>query len=446
LSKGGTVNINSLMTINNQEKDILMICGKLLSKLSEKNNCNDCFFNPDFLLSHEFMNKSLTVTIALLSRANDPYLIYPYLDFISNLIEFTTKPKMIQIDDESHLASIILHLFALYSATNERCFYSLIRTSYLLSNFSDTIQSYFINNGLQPYLANALRHESDNIKTFSINCVEKLAQINYAMQKSLIDSGISNILLNILPKYSLRVKTMKALWAIAGKDRTHRKLIAFKIDLPILIETLISNYFYLIQLEEEEEKEVIKLFITKKKGRENDLYAIGCEALTVLFELPVNESYCYHTNFFELTNIVQLVKILSQSDPVELVASLRCISSLCVVCGDNAFERAQDELKSVDCIEILMNILCKNKDGLVKAEASLALASICLDNKNNMKFLMQLDPLFYSFIVVLLNSIDERVRLTAIKAISRFSLNSVPQEDNILQQGALSYQFFKVSS
>lgn len=216
-----------------------MICGKILTKLSEKHNCADCFFSLEY---YDFMNKTLASSISLLSHLSDPYVIYPYVNFISNLIEFVPVTVTIRIDNEQHLASTILHLFDAYSSKNEQCFYALIRSSYLLCNFSDTIQTYLIQNGLQPYLANALRHESDNIKTFSINCIEKLAKINYTIQKSLIGEGIAKILLTILPKYSLRIITMRALWAIAGQDRTHRKLIAYKIGLSILTETLISKY------------------------------------------------------------------------------------------------------------------------------------------------------------------------------------------------------------
>lgn len=160
--------------------------------------------------------------------------------------------------------------------------------------------------------------------------------------------------------------------------------------------------------------------------------------------MPINRAYSYHLEFFELTNIAQLVKILNETDSEDVVAGLRCISSLCVTCGESAYEQAQNELKSANCIEILLNLLSKNKNEMVKAEAAFALASICLDNSVNMKTLTELDPLFYSFIVILLNSIDPNVRLIATKSIGRFSISIIPQEDQILEQGALSYQFFKV--
>jgi hypothetical protein len=281
------------------------------------------------------------------------------------------------------------------------------------------IQNQFLKEGLGGQLLKSLRHNSTEIKELSISCIEKLSQSNVFAQKVLVKDGVVPHLLSLLQKFTStqqKVITANALWSLAGEDSSQRRYIANKMRLSLLIDFL-SN-------------------------KSDELYFIACDAISVLLSQPPNSNTSIHDEFLNLHGISPLVRVLTNEKEHIVLAVIRCIQHLCIRTGYNPFKEAQNEIKKCEGITFLVAIMLHVKQDLIKAEAAVALAYLCLNNQTNMEITAETLDFDYVHIFKLLKNKSKQIQLLGSKALSLFGLNNMEQKRAMAKVGGIPYVHF----
>ena len=142
----------------NIDLDLICLCGKVFDRFSRTNE----ILKNTFSLANDVTQLIYQGVFKVIQKVHNPIVLFSHLDFLTNLIKFG-KPLNIQL---SNLPTLVTTLIPLYRECSHdpHFFRSILRLTLALSLDSNELQTQFVKEGLSPYLGNALKHGSNDLK------------------------------------------------------------------------------------------------------------------------------------------------------------------------------------------------------------------------------------------------------------------------------------------
>ena len=257
---------------------------------------------------------------------------------------------------------------------------------------------------------------------FSVHCnaalaIERITDQNHRCQQHFFkEEACITSLVRLLKMVNIEVKLRgaSALWAIAGGSLADKRVIAVKMDISCLVDTI----------------------------------GLGCEPLDYICGEALgslaSEMGHHQTTIYQVGGITQLIDILrTNASERVFLCMLHCLSALITKPALVPNTDMQKTVSNINGLCLLVQIMKNNKSNLVRANAACALAKLCLCCSENQEFLKN-DPDFdLKKVFAFATSTDPNVRLVGGEAISVFVYNNPPMLQRYQKLGRIEYAHYQ---
>ncbi len=223
-----------------------------------------------------------------------------------------------------------------------------------IAHLHEDIQNMYVQEGCAPHLITLTRVKNKDVQMNAVDAIYSLAENNPHTQKTILEDGAVNPLMNLLNKSrqpNLQEKTARALWALAGDDPDERRTMAAMMGVQLLIEFLGSM--------------------------SENLHYIGSEGLGVLAQGPLSKQ----TAISNANGVHPLVRLLKSDKEYIVLSVIRTLRLLCVEVGYVPHAQNQATIAQSRGIKFLVAMMAHTKNELIQVEAAHTLGCVALGKK-----------------------------------------------------------------
>ena len=280
-----------------------------------------------------------------------------------------------------------------------------------------TCQLQSLSDNLLPPLVLSLRSKEVSVHTSAALAIEAIAEnCPEAQQELLGNPACISLLKRLLGMRDSAVKVAggRALWAIAGNLISNQRLIAAHMGLNLLVSMLTIH---------------------------NEKLDFVCsEALGALAsELGDNQR-----KILEVGGIKPLVEVLSLPTSQRVyLSAIDTLSKMIVVPGLRPHRVLQREVVRSRGLQVLAELACSQRSTeLVRVSAATTLAMLCLENQENMTYLLSHTEFSVDKVLENLSSSDPSVQIRAGQTLAILAFNNPSRLAELKQHGSIELSFF----
>ncbi|XP_068115958.1 ankyrin and armadillo repeat-containing protein-like isoform X2 [Hyperolius riggenbachi] len=304
--------------------------------------------------------------------------------------------------------------------------FPLCHSKSLISSWSEAVryiaegnqpnQNSFIDENISTCLHQMFRSKNREIQMLAVETLHRLVEGNLHAQKRIMGSSNFSSLVHLLRR-SKSQRSQEciagAAWVLAGADRESRRTVAARIGVPMLVEFL--------------------------SAASSALNLIGTGGLTALVQGP----YDVRNAIYSANGPHQLVRLLRLHQEDVVLSAIQALQHICLGIGFIPHVKNQTALADARGLKFLIALMRLCDCERVRVAAALTIAASVLGHTENQELMMDRSSGFtYSYILHLLRSADDEVRLTAGTALATFAFNSASQQKEIVQCGGVTWGDF----
>lgn len=270
-----------------------------------------------------------------------------------------------------------------------------------------------VNSRCKVPLCNLLKEPDFSVHTNAALAIECITNKNHSCQQYFFRDDVCISLLVRLLKMAnidVKIRSASALWAIASGSLADKRVIALKMDISCLVDTV-------------------------GLGSEVLDYICG-EALGAL----ASEMGQHQETIFQVGGVTQLIHILRSyaSERVNL-CMLHCLATLLTKAALVPNAHIQKTVHNMNGIPLMVQIMNNHESDLVRAKSACVLAKLCLLSQDNQQVLKSDKDFDIRKVFAFTISTDPSVRLVGGEAISVFVYNNPAMLQQYLKLGRIDY-------
>ncbi|XP_025065265.1 ankyrin and armadillo repeat-containing protein-like isoform X3 [Alligator sinensis] len=169
------------------------------------------------------------------------------------------------------------------------------------------------------------------------------------------------------------------------------------------------------------------------------LHQVGIEGLGVLLQGPSD----VRNAVFSANGVNHLVRMLCSERENIVLSTIRVLRHVCLGIGYIPHYKNQIAIANSRGLKFLLALMIHSPSEAIQAEAAYTLSAVVLGNSENLEILSQSSAFQYRYILPLLYSSEEEIRLLTAGALATFAFNNVSEQRAIIRAGGVRWHHFQ---
>ncbi|KYO32635.1 ankyrin and armadillo repeat-containing protein isoform X1 [Alligator mississippiensis] len=265
-------------------------------------------------------------------------------------------------------------------------------------------------------LIHMMKSKARDVQLQAIKALHRLVEGNPDAQKKVLELGGTLPLIQLLQKSQsphVQEVVADALWALAGAETECQRTVAEGMGVNMLVGFLRS--------------------VSQK------LHQIGIEGLGVLLQGPRD----MRNAVFSANGVDHLVRMLCSERENIVLSTIRVLRHVCLGIGYIPHYKNQIAIANSRGLKFLLALMIHSPYEAIQAEAAYTLSAVVLGNSENLEILSHSSAFQYRYILPLLYSSEEEIRLLTAGALATFAFNNVSEQRAIIQAGGVRWHHFQ---